>query len=195
MRDERFPTISVLDPALDTGQLSADDLITFFRTRDFAIVNGKWLPGKQPTVYHVREIPQHLMETYVQAVPGTEQESLPERCRRAFECAVFSVENHVGNDGVAVPRWEPSRKRETDVMMTREESYRFVAQQRQEIGMVALMHSFLPRMIELNCALPSFVDALLARRPLRPVAPSSNTATAPNSEAQLPPAEEAPEAE
>lgn len=192
MRTETFKTISVNDPFLDTTQVSIEDAFAFVKERDFKLVDGKWARGEKPTIFHVREVPNRLWETYVMAVGGTDEEALPERFRRAFECGVFRVENLVGADGVSVD-WEPSTKTgEYGALMSREECYsRFSKNERAEIGSVIYAHSFLHRKIALCCRLPAFVLELLVARQFLRVEPSQNTASVLSSETPLP-AQEAP---
>jgi hypothetical protein len=185
MRPETFKTVSVIDDKLDTSAIYAKDMLEFVKKRDFALVDGKWNPSDKPTIFHVREIPHEYMERYVLAVAGGDEESYPEKCRRAFECGVVAAENVVGDDGVCYD-WKPVGKRDKNSTMTEEESRRFSGHERAEIGAVALAHSFLHRKNALSCPLPSFVRDLLGHRTCRPVDPSPSTAPVPSSETLLP---------
>ena len=196
MRAERFRVISVLDPALDTEhQLTVEQSLEYARTRDFTLVDGKWVPGEEPTIFHVREIPNKKMETYVMAVGGDDKSSEALRFMRAFECGVYAVDNLVGDDGVKLPRWEPANRRNGQATMTGDECYRFSANERLEIGSVVYAHSFLHRKIAAYYQLPSSVLEHWAQRAYLPAAPSQTTASVPSNEKPSHAAEEAaPEA-
>jgi len=186
MRAETFKTVSVLDPLLDTESISVAEIVEFAKSRDYALVDGKWKPGDKPTIFHCREISHDLMEKYVKSVSGSKDEAEEETYRRAFECGVYLAENVVGNDGVNLDRWEPAKKRNGKPMMSAEESYRFSWNERQEIGAVVYAHSFLHRKIALCCQLPSSVLALLGHREYRHADPSPTTALAPSNETPSP---------
>lgn len=171
MRQESFRAVSVIDPALDTASLTYDEIKAYWSTRDFSIVDGKWVPGEKPTIFHVSEVPHGLWEGYVMAA-ATEQE----RNLRCFIAGVRRVENLVGEDGVALTAWEPVNKRGKHLMMTDEENARFSRQECEEIGSVIFQHSFLHRRMPLSLQLPSTVAEHLAPRPCRRAAPSQTTA-------------------
>lgn len=179
MRQEAFKTISVLDPALDTESLTKKELYSFVTTRDFAIVDGKWVPGMKPTIFHVHEVPHGLWEQYVMSGTSSDQE----RCLRAFIAGVSKVENLVGEDGVALTAWQPAEQRGKHILMTDAESARFSPAEREEIGSVIFNHSFLPRRMPLFSPLPYSVDVHSARRACRRAEPSQITAPAKNSDA------------
>lgn len=174
MRQAEFKTISVIDPALDTASLTPKELHAFASTRDFSIVEGHWLPGMKPTIFHLAEVPHGLWEQYVMSGTTSDQE----RCLRAFICGVRRVENLVGEDGVALTAWEPTEKRGKHTLMTDAESARFSPAEREEIGSVIFTHSFLPRRMPLYSPLPYSVDVHFIRRPALPAEQSRTTAPA-----------------
>jgi hypothetical protein len=176
MRDQQFKVICVLDEALDTSALTVDEVVEYIRDRDFKIVDGKWVPGEKPTIFHVSEVPHGLWESYIMA--GTSNDY--ERWYKAFIAGVRKVESLVGEDGVAVTSWEPAVKRGKHTMMTDEEAARFPPSQREEIGRVIYQHSFLPRKMRLCLPLPSFVVEHLERRRFRLAELSQTTASATN---------------
>lgn len=156
MRAERFKVVSALDPALD---VDTETLIKYVRERDYALVERNFLPGSKPIIFHVREVPHGMWESYVAA--GASE---AEQARRAFIAGVEKVENLMSPDGL-VQTWTPTRTpRDKVVMMTEEQAdLLFRPQQRGEIGMVIYQHSFLPLTIELNLPLLPSWHAPLAR--------------------------------
>lgn len=177
-RSEKFKTISIHDDALDTSLLTFDDMMKFNRERDFALVEGKWAQGKTPSIFHVREVPHGLFESYVDAI-----DSEPEKFKRAFQCGVERVSNLMQDDGVSV-NWEPNTKVGAHVIMSdKEANERFRPSQRQEIGRVIYMHSFLPRTTPLSLPLPSLSVGPLAQKTyLRADASPSTVSTTNNAE-------------
>lgn len=134
--DEKpFVVVSVLDPAIDTEQMTTAEMVEYARDRD--IKRLKFKPGRQPTRYHLREIRHSVWETYVTA---TDDESV--RYRRAFLCAVLKVENLLQRDGGILPEYQhASVPREP--ALPESEAERYQPRVREEIGMVAFTRSFL----------------------------------------------------
>lgn len=160
MRSERFKVVSVLDPALD---LTVAEAVKYHHERNFDTL--RFLPGEKPTVFHVREVPHGLWESFVGAC-NTERE----RFYRAFAAGVERVENLVQTDGVALPTWAPSQRlpRLKDVViMSDEECHLFSPAEREEIGSVVYQHSFLHRKIAVDYRLPASLEELLPRRQFR----------------------------
>lgn len=176
MRDATFRVVSVIDPALDTGSLTFDEIQAYVTTRDFSIVDGKWVPGLTPTIFHVREVAHDLWATWVMSAATPEEKHL-----RCFIAGVSRVDNLVGEDGVALPSWQPAGKRGKHEMMTDKESERFAWQECEEIGSVIFQHSFLHRRMQLSLQLPSSVVEHLGRRVCRLAELSQNTAAATSS--------------
>lgn len=181
MRPATFKAICLIDPNFDTEKLTADAMIEHIKSRDFAIVDGKWVDGKRPTIFHVQEVPHHLWESYVEQ--GVNE---AEKCSNAFRAGVFLVENLVGDDDVALTKWEPQSKSKHGVRvpMTAEESARFSPADRLEIGAVVYQHSFLARRIAVTFQLPSSVHERLVSRRFLHVEPSQTTPEATSSEPQ-----------
>lgn len=144
MRQEKFKAVCSFDPAIDTKSFTLSVMIDYLKTRDMGLLRFK--PGVQPTVFHIREIPHTLWESYVAA-----PESDAERYRRAFMVGVEMVENVVQQDGVTVSNWRGSEKHESRgavmQVMADDDLQLFSPAERQEIGAVAYYHSFLPRRI------------------------------------------------
>lgn len=176
MRAATFKAVSVIDPALDTEAITEDDMVRYFQMRDFAIVDGKWKPGQKPTIYHLREVPHDLWESFVMR---GENES--EQFAYAFRAGVVKAENVYGADGVAVALWEPAKKGTNAI--TAKEAERFSPAERAEIGSVVFQHSFLPLRTECIYRLPSSVAAHLARRAFLLADKSQNSAEATSSDA------------
>lgn len=181
MRPATFKAICLIDPNFDTEKLTAEQMIKHIETRDFSIIDGKWVDGQRPTIFHVQEVPHHLWESYVEQ--GVNE---AEKFSNAFKAGVFLVENVVCDDGVSLTKWEPQSKSKHGVRvpMTAEESKRFSPAERLEIGAVVYQHSFLARRIEVTFPLPSSVHARLVSRRFLHVEPSQTTPEATSSEPQ-----------
>lgn len=178
MRAATFKTVSVIDVALDTERITVDEIIKFMDTRDYAIVENKWKPGKMPTIFHCREVPHGLWESFVML--GRNE---AEQHAYAFRAGVFKVENLYGDDNVSVG-WEPAKPRDgsKSLAMSAEEAERFSPAERAEIGAVVFQHSFLPRRIVCTFPVPSSVRAISAKLDYLHVEASLSTAEATSSD-------------
>lgn len=177
MRQERFQVISGLDEAIDTASMPLETMVKYRETRDIALLQPFIKPGSKPTIFHVRAVPHSLWQSYVTVVEGEEM-----RYRRAFQCGVERIENLIGVDGVGVP-WTPTRRvSDTITIMSDEEcNERFSPYEVLEIGSVIHKHSFLPRRIRLEYALPSLCVEALAQRQYLSAGSSPSTVTTTNS--------------
>ena len=165
MRDERFKAVSVLDPALD---MTVQETVQYYGSRDFSLV--RVLPGEKAMVFHCREVPHALWESYVAAA-----DNVRERNKRAFQAGVEKVENLAQNDGTTIPSWAPTLRLERFkdvVIMSDEEAALFSPAEREEIGSVIYTNSFLPRRIKCSFQLPPSCLELLGTRTFRPAVAS-----------------------
>lgn len=149
MRAERFKVVSVLDEALDA---SHTERLRYAGTRDYDVIAHKMKPGGHPTIFHVREVPHGLWDEWVDAA-----DSYSEKYKRAFMCGVELVENLSQRDGVALSRWAPATRNErsNSVIMSDDDLRLFSPSERQEIGSVVYLHSFLPLRTTAVFLLPS----------------------------------------
>jgi hypothetical protein len=155
-RDETMQVVSVLDPAIDIRRMGYELLNKYLLTRDIALITPFFRPGEKPTIYHLREVPQHLWETFVR-----DGSSEPEMHKRAFMCALVKVENLFQRDGTFLDQAHLPRPGH-EVMAT-EALARFRPQYREEIGAVAFQHSFFdPRTLDCFLLPPSLVGRLEA---------------------------------
>jgi hypothetical protein len=179
MRDERFKVCSVMDDALD---MSAPEMVKYFESRDFSML--RFHPGAKPMVFHVREVPHGLWESFVAA--GANER---ERYKLAFRAGITKVENLIQGDGVAVPSWEPTQRlpNQPDVVILSEDEANklFSPSEREEIGSVIYRHSFLPRRIKCSYQLPHSCLEPLGTRTFRPVDASPSTAEVQSNAKQL----------
>jgi len=174
MRPERFPVISVLDPAIDTESMTLLQMFEYAEKRDVKLIQSRVKPGAKFTVYNVRAVPHSLWQSYVDADPN---ESV--RARRAFQCGVESVDNLAGNDGIAITKWTPTQKAaDGSVILSEQElNERFAPSEVLEIGSVIYKHSFFPRRTEASYPLlPGYAEPL-AHLKFRSVEPNPSTAT------------------
>lgn len=171
--DERpFVVVSVLDPAIDTENMTREEMLAYARDRD--IKRLKFKPGKQPTRYYLREIRHSAWEPYVTA---TEDESV--RYRRAFLAALLKVDNLMQRDGSILPEWQPAGLPRAD-WLPDAEAERFQPRVREEIGMVAFTRSFLGWGIEPSYLVPDSLVRFWAARTFRP-ADATRSEQAPSS--------------
>lgn len=175
-REEKLKTVSVMDPAIDVKRMGLTLLNKFLVTRDIKLIEPFYIPGERPTIYHLREVPEYLWESFVQ--DGANDS---DKHKRAFMCCLVTVENLHQPDGpsledVDLPR--PGRE-----VMSQETLVRFRAQYREEIGAVAYQHSFFDRRT-LDCfLLPPSLGGPLEQRMRRLAASSPSSLTDHSSEA------------
>lgn len=129
----------------------------YMETRDVRKLQPYLQPTVKPTVFHVREVPHDLWESFVMAAP-----SEAERYRRAFMCGLESIDELQQNDGTSIPQWQPPR--DASGVIRSEAIARVSAQEREEVGAVIWYHSFLPRRIDDCFALPPSSRAVLNER-------------------------------
>ena len=170
MRAERFRVVSVLDDELT---MTMSERLAYATSRDFATVEGKKRPGGKPTIFHVREVPHGLWEEYVDA-----PDAYPEKYKRAFMCGIEKVENVLQLDGIGLANWAPNtvNTRTNTVIMADDDLRLFSPAERQEIGSVIYMHSFLPRRIAATYLLPSTLREPLTSLELRLAVVNQNAA-------------------
>lgn len=157
-RAERFRVVSVLDEALD---VPGKELEQYASTRDFALIENKYVPGHKPVIFHVREVPNELWETFVEG--GTSE---AERFKRAFMAGLEKVENLPDAVTGQPKTWAPSNKvKSLNVTLLHDDDLQlFAPSERLEIGSVIYRHSFLPRRTAVEYPLPSsLVDPLVRR--------------------------------
>lgn len=171
MREDQFDVVSVLDPAIDriaTGDL---ELAEYARTRDLSKL--KFVEGKRPTLFRIREIPKATLFAYVET---TDVDALKQY--RAFLCGVMTVKNIVQNDGTTIDFFEPPKASAESEMMDPRSLTRFAASEVAEIGAVIYSHSFLARRIESCFLLPRSVrEQLDVLTPPRAAANQSSRAS------------------
>lgn len=156
MREDRIRVVSVLDPAIDRDVMTVADMNEYVRTRDFSKL--RFVPGVEPQVYHIREIPHGLWERYVKSASTLSDE---ERWRRAFLCGVTRVENLYQRDGTTIPDWDPPKAAPGLDVMADAALERFWPAEREEIGALVLHHSFLHPRIAPSYPLPPMCLARL----------------------------------
>lgn len=189
MRQEKFKTISVIDPALDTATMTMKEVEAFTEARDFALVQGHLAVGQTPVIYHVREVPSALWRSYVIATS-----SMHEQYRRAFQCGIERVENVVQRDGVAISLEPATRNKFVDATYFSDEETdtHFSHAEQEEIGSVVHQHSFLPLRIESCFQLPSSLLEPLGQRPALRADASLSSAADQNNERPLASTEQSP---
>lgn len=132
-------------------------MLDYVHNRDFATIEPHFKPGEKPTIFHVREVPHDLWESFVMGATDSE------RALRAFMCGVEKAENVYTRDGNTMT-WTPALNGTRNVMSTEEATSRFSPSERMEIGEVIFAHSFLAPRIEGGFRLPPLLGELLARR-------------------------------
>lgn len=151
MRDAQIKTVCSFDPAIDKKATSQDAIVALARKRDMSGL--RFIPGDQPTVFTLREIPHTLWESFVEDAPN---EAV--KFARAFRAGVVRVENVYQNDGARIASWTGSGTHESKgaqlQILTEDDLERFSPAERQEIGAAAYWHSFLPRRIVSGFQLP-----------------------------------------
>jgi len=174
-RAERFRVVSVLDEALD---VPGKELEQYASTRDFALVDNRYVPGQKPVIFHVREVPNELWETFVEG--GTTD---ADRYKRAFMSGLEKVEN-LPDDAGQLKTWAPSNKiKSLSVTLLHDEDLKlFSPSERLEIGSVIYRHSFLPRRTAADYPLPSSLVDPLVRRARRDAERKEASASATTSE-------------
>lgn len=175
LRTERFQLVSVLDEEL---AMTYQERLAYAGTRDFGKI--KLVPGGKPITYHVREIPHALWESYVDAA-----ESPADKYRRAFMVGLERVDNLPTDDGALRERWVPNTKNaRTDLIVLGEDDlHLFSPAERQEIGSVIYMHSFLPKWTAATYLLPSSLHEPMTALAYRLAELSlAETAASPNAE-------------
>jgi len=150
MRTPRFKVVCSFDPALDYESMTVSEMTDYLRNRDFSTIEPHLKSGERPTIYHVKQVPHTLWQSYVMA--GTEGE----RPMRAFRCGVERVENLHQEDGPSVT-WA-ARHNGRPHVMTDEELEKFAPSEAEEIGEVIYTHSFLPLRIVDCFRLPPIHD-------------------------------------
>lgn len=164
----RFELVSVLDPAIDPSRGTAKEMSAYVASRKMEDIRKFIEPGKKPTVFHCEEISHDLWESYVQAGASD-----ADKCRRAFQCGVRSVDNLYDHDGRNIGTWTPSRVGGRDVMEESDLS-KFPPRDREEIGMAIYMRSFLGPRTRAESQLPLTSLSVLGRMAFRPVEPSQS---------------------
>lgn len=175
MRPERFQVVSVLDEDLD---MTYQERLAYAGERDYSKVKLK--PGRKAVVYHVREVPHQLWESFVDA-----GDSQSEKYRRAFMVGVERVDHLPIDDGSLRERWVPNTKnaRTDQIVMSDDDLQLFSPAERQEIGSVVYNHSFLPKRIAATYLLPSSLHEPMTALAYRLVEQSlATTAATPSAE-------------
>lgn len=174
MREERFITVSVLDPALETERMTYDEVRDFVARRDWNTVANYIKPGEHPTRYHVRECPNELWAWVMGG--GDDDEA---RYERAFRCCVERADNVYQRDGVRLESWAPTNTNGRPAAMSEAEAWTFPRSERAEIGRVCYEHSFFPRRIAECFRLHASLGEPLGRRTVRLAAsiPTTESAT------------------
>ncbi len=159
---EKFEVVSVLDPAIDTARMPAKEMLAYVNKRDMSTVRPYFKGGALPTIFHMREIPHDLWESYVAGAINDD-----DAYRRAFLAGLECIENLYQRDGVVLPRYDAPREPGRDVAAN-EVCQRVSPSERAEIGRVVYMHSFLHPRIERTFLLPPTVHEQLVERAFLP---------------------------
>lgn len=145
---DKFEVVSVLDPAIDHARMLDTKFVEYMHTRDISIVRPYFKEDVKPTIFHMREIPQDLWESYIEY--GTIEE---EKWRRAFLAGLVSIDNLHQRDGILLDKYTPAKRPEKDVAVD-EVLQRVSPAERLEIGRVVYTHSFLHPRIKRHFLLP-----------------------------------------
>lgn len=127
--------VSVLDPAIDVKAMGYEKLNRYLETRDLELIRPFFKQGESPMVFHLREAPQSLWESFVE--DGKNEQ---DRYKRALMCCLVNVENMHQRDGTRIEAGSfarPDRQLIEDATIGL-----FAPQYRLEIGRVAYEHSF-----------------------------------------------------
>lgn len=174
MREEVIEVVSVYDPAIDVERVTWDEIRKYISERPKNWRSAlKFKPGQQPTVYKLKEISRALWFGYVRTAPSDALAAM-----RAFQCSVVGVQNLRTVDGVSLQDYAPSSANGEPMRDEDLERFQFAAI--EEIGKVALDHSFLAGRIGSSYQLPPTLLALLAQLPF-PLVAASQSAPAKNS--------------
>lgn len=129
-----FKIVRAYDPAIDFDAVPKETWDDFVTTRDPALLDGFYLPGEQPVVYHCRP----LSRAEARDVLSRPESERPER---AFAWCVLSVDNLRGLDGSLRPQW---RRPETGKVkpLTDEALSVFALDDTLHVGQAVLSRSF-----------------------------------------------------
>jgi hypothetical protein len=171
--------ISISDEALDVHGLPPGTIGKYVEHRDnFALVEGRYVPGKRPTIYTLREIPHRIFLWVLERPTETA------RAFAAFQAALLRVDDLRLDDGAIVTLSEGLARHENGVLRD-EELDKFDAHDLLEIGDVAFMRSFFRRKTERVYRLPPLLHELWASQVV-PLAAQSPQSQDPNSSAASP---------
>jgi hypothetical protein len=164
---KELKVISISDEALDVHGLPPGRIGQYVEKRDdFAtLVEGHYIPGKRPTIYTLREIPNRVFQWVLERPTETA------RAFAAFQAALLRVEDLQIEDGAIVTLAEGMARHENGVLRD-EELERFDPHDLLEIGDVAFMRSFFRRKTVRVYRLPPLLLELWASQVVRHAAPS-----------------------
>lgn len=165
--------VSVSDAAIDWLEM-AGDAVEYLRTRDENLL--KFVPGKEPTWFYLRDISTTTFMKYV----GTPKQD-DEKFLRAFSMGVAKIENLVTRDGDAKRVVEPEGAR--GAHFTDEQIDAVFPDYVREIGMVAFERSRLGKARAAASPLPQWLGHLLVARLHQDAVNLSKTLTSESSEA------------
>lgn len=141
LRPEIIEVVSINDPAIDPAT-PVKVISEYVATRDIEIIRPHFIPGEEPQIFVLREIPNDLFDSYVgeKYDDGTG--------RRALRAGLVRIKKMRQRDGSRLADdFEPVRPTGSDVASDESLSRIAGGQIRSEIGRVAWEHSFLPRWI------------------------------------------------
>lgn len=168
MSEELFRVASVRDPAIDTGEMTLDDVVEYAeKHRDIDKLKVK--PGSKLAVFRIREIPHHMWGGFFSP------NDTPEDHMKAFRTCVMEVENLPRKDGAFIEGVTECKRVEGMEVMDSRTLARFEPLTMFEIGAIAYRRSLFQNATETPFPLPLFCREVLALRMSRPAASSPSS--------------------